>query len=151
MSKFTGELDITPNRSERLARINQPFLYASDLLGFTLTIPKNFLTDGASVPRLFWSILPPWGDYGKAAIVHDYLYRWQRTPKAVADKVLLEGMWVLGCAFWEYAAIYLAVHWFGSAAWSGDKSKPLSLEELAPNRDCVYCESCTDKDGFEKG
>ena len=36
-------------------------------------IPKGFLTDGASVPRLFWSLLPPWGSYGQAVVLHDYL------------------------------------------------------------------------------
>ena len=36
-------------------------------------IPKGFLTDGASVPRLFWGLLPPWGSYGQAAVLHDYL------------------------------------------------------------------------------
>lgn len=36
-------------------------------------VPIGYLTDGASVPRLFWSILPPWGKYGQAAVLHDYL------------------------------------------------------------------------------
>ena len=39
-----------------------------------LTIPKNFRTDGASVPRIFWSIFPPnRTDYLPCAIIHDYL------------------------------------------------------------------------------
>ncbi len=36
-------------------------------------VPKGFLTDGASVPRFFWSLIPPWGAYGQAAVLHDYL------------------------------------------------------------------------------
>lgn len=36
-------------------------------------IPKGFLTDGASVPRVFWAFFPSWGKYGQAACVHDFL------------------------------------------------------------------------------
>lgn len=36
-------------------------------------VPKGFLTDGASVPRVVWGLIPPWGIYGQAAILHDYL------------------------------------------------------------------------------
>ena len=36
-------------------------------------IPQGFLTDGASVPRMFWSFFPSWGKYGQAATVHDFL------------------------------------------------------------------------------
>ncbi|MDL0090037.1 DUF1353 domain-containing protein, partial [Campylobacter gastrosuis] len=37
-------------------------------------IPKGYLTDGASVPRIFWSILPPNSpEYLTASITHDYL------------------------------------------------------------------------------
>lgn len=38
-----------------------------------VTVPKGFITDGASVPRLFWALIPPWGVYGQAAVVHDWL------------------------------------------------------------------------------
>ena len=39
-----------------------------------INIPKGFRTDGASVPRLFWSLFPPnRTDYLPCAIVHDYL------------------------------------------------------------------------------
>lgn len=38
-----------------------------------ITIPADFPTDLASVPRLFWALLPPDGVYEKAAVLHDYL------------------------------------------------------------------------------
>jgi hypothetical protein len=37
-----------------------------------ITIPSHFQTDLASVPRIFWALLPPTGAYEKAALVHDY-------------------------------------------------------------------------------
>lgn len=42
--------------------------------GHTITVPEGFVTDLASVPRPFWNILPPFGHYDRAAIIHDYLY-----------------------------------------------------------------------------
>ena len=39
-----------------------------------IVVPKGYITDGASVPRIFWSIFPPnKAEYLSAAIVHDYL------------------------------------------------------------------------------
>ena len=40
-----------------------------------VTVPKGFITDGASVPQILWSLLPPEGEYFRAAIIHDRLYR----------------------------------------------------------------------------
>lgn len=37
------------------------------------TVPKGFVTDLASVPSVFWSVLRPDGEYAYAAILHDYL------------------------------------------------------------------------------
>jgi hypothetical protein len=36
-------------------------------------IPSDFPTDLASVPRLFWALLPPNGSYERAAVVHDWM------------------------------------------------------------------------------
>lgn len=37
-----------------------------------ITIPSDFDTDLATVPRLFWALLPPNGSYERAAVVHDW-------------------------------------------------------------------------------
>ena len=46
-------------------------------------------------PALFWAILPKWGKYGNAAVIHDWLYWEQGRPRPAADAILLEGMTVL--------------------------------------------------------
>ncbi len=38
-----------------------------------LTIPPDTVTDLATVPRLFWALLPPHGAYERAAVLHDWL------------------------------------------------------------------------------
>lgn len=42
--------------------------------GDIITIPKGFETDISSVPRIFWAMLAPDGDFAIGAIIHDYLY-----------------------------------------------------------------------------
>lgn len=38
-----------------------------------VVIPEGYLTDGASIPRIFRGIINPWGRHGRASIVHDLL------------------------------------------------------------------------------
>lgn len=45
------------------------YVGADDLI----VIPSDFPTDLASVPRLFWALLPPQGVYERAAVLHDHL------------------------------------------------------------------------------
>lgn len=50
---------------------------------FTITVPKGFLTDLASVPKLFHGITPPDGPWEAAAVVHDFLY--QLRPRGIDE------------------------------------------------------------------
>lgn len=76
MSAFTGSLTITHlDLDWRLWRLEQPLIYEVGELGSGrhITVPAGFETDGASVPRFFWAVLPTWGKYSRAAVIHDYL------------------------------------------------------------------------------
>lgn len=42
--------------------------------GDVIEIPKGFIWDLSSVPRLFWWLLPPDGDFDLAYLIHDYLW-----------------------------------------------------------------------------
>lgn len=85
--------------------------------GEVITVPKGFTTDAASVPRLFWSFLPPLGRYTKAAVVHDYLYRTHLKTKEDADKIFLWLMEDLGVEKVRRIAMYYAVKLFGKKAY----------------------------------
>lgn len=78
-----------------------------------IRVPAGTITDLASTPRILWSVLPPHGQYAKAAILHDYLYQQAIGSKRYADDVFLEAMTVLGVAKWRRTAMYWAVRWFG--------------------------------------
>lgn len=78
-----------------------------------IVVPAHFVTDLASIPALFWSILPPHGEYAKAAIIHDYLYENAINTKKYADDIFFEAMTVLGVCTWRKYVIYTAVRLFG--------------------------------------
>lgn len=83
----------------------------------SVDVPKGFVTDLASIPRLFWSALRPDGEYAHAAIVHDYLYWAQSTSKETADSIFKLAMEDLEVAPRTVTALYDAVKLFGEGAW----------------------------------
>jgi hypothetical protein len=119
MSSFTTPLILTPLDDGERWRLVEPFEYhvGEEGSGSMIRVPAGFETDFASVPRFFWRILPPWGRYGKAAVVHDYLYGSHACTRERADEIFLEAMTVLGVPAWKRNVMYRAVRWFGQAAW----------------------------------
>lgn len=102
----------------------EEFDYVATVAGisWTIHIPVGFTTDFASIPRALWTILPPTGRYGKAAVVHDFLYNQANATipgsttvlvKAMADKIFLDAMTQLGVPPWERYPMYYAVVAFG--------------------------------------
>jgi Protein of unknown function (DUF1353) len=110
MARFTEDVKVVNHLSGRVHRweLCDPMTYrlvdtdASEVV----TVPPNFVTDFASVPRPFWFVISPWGRHGRAAIVHDFLYQlggvtdpaagtMRRPPKAEADRIFRQAMGVL--------------------------------------------------------
>jgi hypothetical protein len=105
----------------RLLRLTHYFRYVNAVYG-TITVPTGFVTDGASIPKVFWPILGPQGQWFYAAIIHDFLYskasnshfkvtRWE------ADEIFLEAMTSLKVPWVKRVAIYQAVRMFGWTAF----------------------------------
>lgn len=53
--------------------LEEDFIYNDPQVG-TLIVPKGSVTDLASIPRFLWALLPPFGRYAFAAVIHDMLY-----------------------------------------------------------------------------
>jgi hypothetical protein len=79
--------------------------------------PKGFVSDLASIPRVFWSLLRPDGEYAYAAIIHDYLYWTQTTTREVADHILKFAMQDFAVGSGTVATIFDAVRIGGQSAW----------------------------------
>lgn len=77
-----------------------------------IVVPKGFKTDLASIPRIFWSIYPPFGLYMNAAIVHDFLYK-KHFPRKEADKLFLKIMKEDGVGWFTRTLFFLTVRTFG--------------------------------------
>ena len=122
MSSFTSDLIITPMPDGRRWKLLRSFTYYVGK-GHTnkVVVHRGFITDFASVPQPLWWLIPPWGKYGKAAIVHDYLYQHQTVSREDADRIFLEAMGVLKVKNWRKYPMYLAVRLFGWVAWKKEK------------------------------
>lgn len=113
MSQFTTPA-ILEMLDHYLWRVHEPFeFYLSDDNSDVISVPAGFVTDLATVPRIFWTLLPPDGKYAKAAIIHDYLYDNALRTKKEADLIFLDGMTVLGVPKWKRTIMYWAVRLFG--------------------------------------
>lgn len=108
--------------SSRIFRTLVVFRYLSAIYGL-IEVPKGTLTDGASIPRIFWNILSPFGEYFAAALIHDYLYSPanNRFTRAEADLILLEAMKALNVPAVKRVIIYRAVRLFGWRSYKGKK------------------------------
>jgi len=88
--------------------------------GDEIKVPEGFITDFASIPRSFWSFLPPWGKYGKAAIVHDYLYDTAIRTRKDSDSIFLEIMKNSSVNTFIRYIIYYSVRMFGWIFYNRD-------------------------------
>lgn len=124
MSRFVGnlELDYMQDSDGRflcnaagrqLFILDAPFSFRSDLLGCTITVPKGFVTDLASIPRLPVIYLYLNGIADQAGAIHDYAYSTGLVSRLAADRVLREACLVLGVPAWKAWLIYAAVRLFG--------------------------------------
>jgi len=95
-------------------------MYASNQ---AMTLPARFTSDFASVPQIFWAIIPPQGEYTYAAMLHDYFYRYHKTPEGAnitrwrADKIFLTSMRYYGVSKWKSLVMYWAMRLGGRSSW----------------------------------
>lgn len=94
----------------------------------TVTVPKGFVTDGASIPQIFWSLIgSPFGKYCNAAIVHDYLYFIVEGTRKRADYVFYEAMTFLEVSFWRRKTMWLAVRLGAGWIWKARRKQKVEI------------------------
>lgn len=81
--------------------------------GAIVRVPLGFVTDLASVPRLLWAVIAPFGLHASAAVLHDWLYRSdgarRRFSRRQADRMFREAMVVSGTPKFRAWLMWLAV------------------------------------------
>lgn len=93
-----------------------------------INVPVGFVTDFASIPRIFWSLLPTDGQYTYPAIIHDYLYWDQSISREDADKILRYAMDDFKVNSATIDTIYTGVRVGGWIAWDDNASLKSSGE-----------------------
>ena len=136
MTKFTTPLIVEHLDDGKNFRVHEPFKFwfmwpldakPEDQQKVEIEVHANFITDFASIPRWLWWLYNPTGPYGKAAVIHDYIYRnvFLRRPdgkpytKEEADLIFELGMQVLPVSNFTCNAMYLAVKVGGNSTFSG--------------------------------
>lgn len=94
MSKFTDILTVSPLADGRTWVLRKKFGYdiGEKGSGNSIDVPIRFMTDFASVPRLFRGLVSKWGKHGNAAVIHDYCYWTQTCCRKDSDKIFREAM-----------------------------------------------------------
>lgn len=109
-----------PHRSRmgnQLFKLDSKFEYESDISGETIGVPKDFVTDFSSIPRLPFIYLFLNGYSDMAGVIHDYLYSVGKYPRKLADQVLREACLVIGIPKWKAEMIYCGVRVGGASRY----------------------------------
>jgi len=119
MSRFTEILTVSPLPNGKSWVLRKPFGYdvGEEGSGETIEVPVGFVTDFTSVPRILRGIIPCWGKYGNAAVIHDYCYWEQKYTRKRADEIFREAMGVLEVSRIHRAVLYWMVRLFGWIHW----------------------------------
>lgn len=128
-----------PSGMLRISRFREPVYFLTAPISWTpnrgqehygaVTVPTGFVTDFASIPQIFWSVLRPDGEYAYAAVVHDYLYWTQTRSREEADDILKMAMEDFDVGTLKLGAIYDAVRLGGKVAWNGNAKKKAQGEK----------------------
>lgn len=116
MSSFTEGLYTEMYPDGEKFRLLEPFsYYLEDDNDNVITVPANYVTDFASIPRSLTWLIPKMGKHSKASLIHDYLYdNPQMLTRKECDKIFLEAMKVSGVKYRYRMAMYYAVRIGGS-------------------------------------
>ena len=115
--KFIGKL-ITKDLDDDMWEIMVSYAFV-DSKGVRHYVLKEFKSNGASIPRLLWSIVgtPRATDMAQSAVLHDFKYRYGGVSRKRADQLLREGMKVLGAPWWKRQIVYAGIRIGGFVIW----------------------------------
>ncbi|MEV0436426.1 DUF1353 domain-containing protein [Nocardia sp. NPDC050413] len=117
---FIGGGPVVEGIDAKFWRLTQPLTYRGAVE--TFTVPAGFRTDFASVPRALVWLIPRYGAYTRAAILHDYLCRTGEVGPADADGLFRRSLREAGVSVPRRWMMWAAVR-FGSrlrGATAGD-------------------------------
>ena len=107
-------------------QLKEPLIYRKENL--KIIVPKGFIFDFASIPKLFWNIFSPnGGRYDRASCLHDWLYATQCLSRKESDWIFYLAMLDDRTPKWKAKIFYWGVRVGGSFAWNNNKKKAKEL------------------------
>lgn len=91
-SRYTDILEVSPLADGVTWVLRKEFGYDIGQQGSedTIDVPLGFMTDFASIPRIFRFLVSKWGKHGNAAVLHDYCYWAQDRSREESDRIFKE-------------------------------------------------------------
>jgi hypothetical protein len=130
MQRFNGDVVLEELDDSSFWKLQNDFSYENDSV--KITVKSGFLTDGASIPKAFWSIVgnPLESDLLKPAIIHDGLYTLMKLSRLESDNLLKEMLLFNGASKAKVFLVYYAVRLFGNSHWKKDTSDKMKFVEI---------------------
>lgn len=126
MAKFLSKLDVV-EITDMAWELDQDLVYETDIGPLVqIKVPKGFITDFASVPRLPLAYSFFGNKANRPAVIHDYLYQTNMVTRGTADAIFLEAMKVDGQGVITRYAMWAGVRLFG---WMCYKQKEQGNEK----------------------
>lgn len=127
---MSERLVLTPSGNDYWELVHK---YTRKIGNRTVEVPKGFVCDLASIPRFLWALLPPFGLYTTAAVVHDKLCCYEaydgQMSYAEADKIFLKLMLEDGVnptlanlMYWAVNLRHILIK-FGGKQWQKKKTR----------------------------
>lgn len=129
----------TPGGMLKISKFSEPIYFLISPISWTpkqgqeayreVIVPTGFVTDFASIPTIFCTLMRPDGAYAYAAVVHDYLYWTQTRSREEADQIFKMAMEDFKVPALTVVAIYDAVRVGGKRDWNDNARKKAQGEK----------------------
>lgn len=126
---------VRDNGRDRHMKLLEDFTYI-DPLGKRWTAPKGYETDGASIPKAFWSVVggPFEGGYREAAVIHDWYCHSKTEPWKDVHRIFYYAARAANVSESKAKLLYTAVR-VGGPKWGDNKSKCYSCHSGEEGKD----------------
>ena len=123
MKRFIGDIVLRKvNKKEFSYIVDEAVGYENEK--YLISVKSGWITDGASVPRVFQNIFSPYGEQSIfGAIIHDALYMAEALPRKECDLIFLEILKLKGVGWLKRSVMYSAVRLGGGFVWRKHKKE----------------------------
>ena len=118
------------NKSEKYARVKYRWIALwkrkhddGKVQEIKISVPKDFRTDGNSIPKWLYWLGQKWGVSAPAAVVHDKNYHDCTWTREDADKCFYDMCLELGVSKWKASMMYRGLRAFGWMHWKPQEDR----------------------------